>query len=134
MEIDPVEILRKKGLKVTPQRLAVLKLLSKGGHYSGEQIFEELKKNEPSISLSTIYNALEALESAGIINSFEANGITWYEMRRNPHVNVICEDKNEIIDVDINIDEIVQQLKNKGINVINLSVVAYADCSKIENK
>jgi Ferric uptake regulator family. len=34
MEIDPVEILRKKGLKVTPQRLAVLKLLSKGGHYS----------------------------------------------------------------------------------------------------
>ncbi|AEE95170.1 Fur family transcriptional regulator [Acidianus hospitalis] len=134
MEIDPVEILRKKGLKVTPQRLAVLKLLSKGGHYSGEQIFEELKKNEPSISLSTVYNALEALESAGIINSFEANGITWYEMRRNPHVNVICEDKNEIIDVDINIDEIVQQLKNKGINVINLSVVAYADCSKIENK
>ncbi|MUM65350.1 ArsR family transcriptional regulator [Acidianus infernus] len=134
MEIDPVEILRKKGLKVTPQRLAVLKLLSKGGHYSGEQIFEELKKNEPSISLSTVYNALEALESAGIINSFEANGITWYEMRRNPHVNVICEDKNEIIDVDINIDEIIQQLKNKGINVINLSVVAYADCSKIENK
>lgn len=134
MEIDPVEILRKKGLKVTPQRLAVLKLLSKGGHYSGEQIFEELKKNEPSISLSTVYNALEALESAGIINSFEANGITWYEMRRNPHVNVICEDKNEIIDVDINIDEIVQQLKNKGINVINLSVVAYAYCSKIENK
>jgi Fur family ferric uptake transcriptional regulator/Fur family peroxide stress response transcriptional regulator len=134
MEIDPVEILRKKGLKVTPQRLAVLKLLSKGGHYSGEQIFEELKKNEPSISLSTVYNALEALESAGIINSFEANGITWYEMRRNPHVNVICEDKNEIIDIDINIDEIVQQLKNKGINVINLSVVAYADCSKIENK
>jgi Fur family ferric uptake transcriptional regulator/Fur family peroxide stress response transcriptional regulator len=134
MEIDPVEILRKKGLKVTPQRLAVLKLLSKGGHYSGEQIFEELKKNEPSISLSTVYNALEALESAGIINSFEANGVTWYEMRRNPHVNVICEDKNEIIDVDINIDEIVQQLKNKGINVINLSVVAYADCSKIENK
>lgn len=134
MEIDPVEILRKKGLKVTPQRLAVLKLLSKGGHYSGEQIFEELKKNEPSISLSTVYNALEALESAGIINSFEANGITWYEMRRNPHVNVICEDKNEIIDVDINIDDIIQQLKNKGINVINLSVVAYADCSKIENK
>ncbi|MQL55729.1 Fur family transcriptional regulator [Acidianus ambivalens] len=134
MEIDPVEILRKKGLKVTPQRLAVLKLLSRGGHYSGEQIFEELKKNEPSISLSTVYNALEALESAGIINSFEANGITWYEMRRNPHVNVICEDKNEIIDVDINIDDIIQQLKNKGINVINLSVVAYADCSKIENK
>ncbi len=134
MEIDPVEILRKKGLKVTPQRLAVLKLLSKGGHYSGEQIFEELKKNEPSISLSTVYNALEALETAGIINSFEANGITWYEMRRNPHVNVICEDKNEIIDVDINLEEIIQQLKNKGINVINLSVVAYADCSKIENK
>ncbi|BDC18309.1 Fur family transcriptional regulator [Acidianus sp. HS-5] len=134
MEIDPVEILRKKGLKVTPQRLAVLKLLSKGGHYSGEQIFEELKKNEPSISLSTVYNALEALETAGIINSFEANGITWYEMRRNPHVNVICEDKNAIIDVDINLEEIIQQLKNKGINVINLSVVAYADCSKIENK
>ncbi|AWR96529.1 ArsR family transcriptional regulator [Acidianus sulfidivorans JP7] len=134
MEITPVEILRKKGLKVTPQRLAVLSLLSKGGHYSGEQIFEELKKNEPSISLSTVYNALEVLEKAGIINSFEANGITWYEMRRQPHVNVICEENNEIMDVDINLEEVINQLKEKGINVINLSVVAYAECSKLESK
>lgn len=134
MEVTPVELLRRNGLKVTPQRLAILNLLIKGGHFSGEQIFQELKKTEPSISLSTVYNTLEVLEKAGIINSFEANGITWYEMRRKPHINVICEDKNEIIDVDVGLDEIVQQLSKKGLNVKNLSVVVYADCSKLEIK
>ena len=132
METDNVELLRKKGLKVTPQRIAVLKLLNRGGHFNGEQIFEELKKTEPSISLSTVYNTLDVLEKSGIINSFEANGITWYEMRRIPHINVFCIDTNEIIDMDVNLESISQQLNEKGIKVINLSLVAYAECSSLK--
>ncbi|EZQ01715.1 MULTISPECIES: Fur family transcriptional regulator [Acidianus] len=134
MDTEIVEMLRGKGLKVTPQRLAVMKLLSRGGHFNGEQIYEELKKNEPSISLSTVYNALEALENAGIVNSFEANGITWYEMATKAHINVFCLDTKEIIDVSANLQDIENQLMEKGFDVKNVSVVAYASCNKVSNK
>lgn len=134
METDTIELLRKSGLKVTPQRIAVLRLLSKGGHYNGEQIYEELKKTEPSISLSTVYNTLEALEKAGIINSFEAGGITWYEMRRVPHINIFCVDTNEILDAEANVETIYKQLEEKGIKVKSLSIVAYSECANLKER
>ena len=65
METELANLLRQHGLKVTPQRIAILKLLYSGGHFNGEQIYNELKKSEPSISLSTVYNALNTLEKAG---------------------------------------------------------------------
>ncbi|AWR98928.1 Fur family transcriptional regulator [Metallosphaera hakonensis] len=131
MEIDIAEALRKKGLKVTPQRIAVIKTMIKGGHFSGEQIYSELKKTEPSISLSTVYNALETLKDAGIIRSFEAGGKTWYEMRMEPHVNVYCEDIGDIVDVDLDLSTLEKNLMEKGIEPRNLSVIVYAECSKM---
>ncbi|BCS92931.1 hypothetical protein L3N51_01517 [Metallosphaera sp. J1] len=132
MEVDIAEMLRKRGLKVTPQRIAVIKTMIKGGHFSGEQIFSELKKTEPSISLSTVYNALETLEKAGIIRSFEAGGKTWYEMRMEPHVNVFCEDLGDIVDVDLDLRFLERNLEEKGIEPKNLSVIVYAECSKMK--
>lgn len=132
MEVDIAEMLRKRGLKVTPQRIAVIKTMIKGGHFSGEQIFSELKKTEPSISLSTVYNALETLEKAGIIRSFEAGGKTWYEMRMEPHVNVFCEDLGDIVDVDLDLRSLERNLEEKGIEPKNLSVIVYAECSKMK--
>ncbi|MDT7875829.1 MAG: Fur family transcriptional regulator [Sulfolobus sp.] len=131
METELANLLRQHGLKVTPQRIAILKLLYSGGHFNGEQIYNELKKSEPSISLSTVYNALNTLEKAGLLNSFEVNGITWYEIRRNLHVNVFCEDTNQIIDVNINLNDLYKELEQKGINVKSLNVVAIAECSKV---
>ncbi|QKR00423.1 transcriptional repressor [Metallosphaera tengchongensis] len=131
MEMDIAEMLRNRGLKVTPQRIAVIRVMERGGHFSGEQIFNELRKTEPSISLSTVYNALETLEKAGIIRSFEAGGKTWYEMRMEPHVNVFCEDIGDIIDVDLDLENLQKSLVEKGIEPKNLSVIVYAECSKM---
>jgi len=126
------ELLRKHDLKATPQRIAVMRVLLNGGHYTGEQIYNEVKKREPSISLSTVYNALEALENSGLVRSFEFMGVTWYEARLDPHVNVICVDSPErkIVDVDINVSSIMEALSSKGFVVKNLSLVAIAECNK----
>ncbi|MEM0294064.1 MAG: Fur family transcriptional regulator [Saccharolobus sp.] len=132
MEVDLANLLRQRNLKVTPQRISILKMIMKGGHFSGEQIYEELKKTEPSISLSTVYNTLETLKEAGILNSFEANGITWFEINRKPHANVFCTDSNSIIDLDIDLSNLIDGLIKSGLDVKNLSIVIYADCSKLE--
>ncbi|ACP36950.1 ferric uptake regulator, Fur family [Sulfolobus islandicus Y.G.57.14] len=131
MEVDLANLLRQRNLKVTPQRIAILKLIMRGGHYSGEQIYEELKKTEPSISLSTVYNTLETLKESGILNSFEANGITWFEINRKPHVNVFCTDSNRIIDLDVEMDNFMDKLVKNGLDVKNVNIIVYADCSKL---
>ena len=125
-----VKLLREKDLRVTPQRLAIMKVLMRGGHYTGEQIFNEVKKMEPSISLSTVYNNLEALESVGLVKSFESLGVTWYEARLEPHVNVICIDKKDIVDVDVDAKWLQNLLEKKGYKVISLNLVAVAECGR----
>ncbi|BFH72513.1 Fur family transcriptional regulator [Sulfurisphaera javensis] len=132
MEVELANLLRSHGLKVTPQRLSILRMLYKGGHFSGEQIYNELKKTEPSISLSTVYNTLNSLAEAGILNSFEINGITWYEIKRDLHVNVYCQDTNEIIDIsNVDLKFLYDELEKNGIHVKTLNIVAIAECSKL---
>lgn len=132
MEIELANLLKAHNLKVTPQRISILKILYKGGHFSGEQIYNELKKTEPSISLSTVYNTLNSLTKAGILNSFEINGVTWYEIRKDLHIHVYCEDTNQIIDVNsINLQNLYNELEKLGILVKSLNILAIADCSKI---
>jgi len=135
MEVELANLLKAHNLKVTPQRISILKILYKGGHFSGEQIFNELKKAEPSISLSTVYNTLNSLTEMGLLNSFEINGVTWYEMKRDLHINVYCEDTNQIIDVNsVDLQTLYNELEKLGILVKNLNIVAIAQCSKISKE
>ena len=122
------ELLRSKGLRVTPQRVAILRLLMKGGHLTLDQVLNELRKEEPNISISTVYNTLSTLTKLGILRSFEADGKTWYEVRREPHVNVICEDTGQIIDVNIDLSAIEREVGKLGILVKDLSVIVRGDC------
>lgn len=60
-------VLKEKGLRATPQRLAVFRyLLTHRVHPTAEQIFKALVKEYPSFSLTTVYNTLGALVEAGL--------------------------------------------------------------------
>ena len=122
------ELLRSKGLRATPQRVAILRLLMRGGHLTLDQVLNELRKVEPNISISTVYNTLNTLTKLGIIRSFEADGKTWYEAHREPHVNVICEDTGQIIDVNIDLSAIEREVSKLGILVKDLNVIIRANC------
>jgi len=98
MNADEIETLKKKGLKLTPQRISILKMLGKGGHFTGEQIYNEIKKKHRGISISTVYNTLNAFDRTGIVNSFEADGMRWYETRTEMHVNLYCTDQKRVTD------------------------------------
>jgi len=64
-----------KGMKVTPQRLAVYKVLLKSkAHPSAEMVFRKIRKNMPNISLDTVNRTLLTLADIGKINIVEASG------------------------------------------------------------
>ncbi|MCL4333473.1 MAG: transcriptional repressor [Candidatus Thermoplasmatota archaeon] len=130
MELDATKLLRDKGLKVTPQRISILRILSRGGHFTGEQVYSLIRKKEPSISISTVYNTLDTLDRSEILNSFEVNGMKWYESKLDSHVNVYCTDSNEVMDIDLDLAPLKKELMRKGLDATKISVIAYSECRK----
>ena len=69
---EAAQILKEKGIRLTPQRLGVFKALrNQERHFTVEQIYEKIKNNFPAISLATVYSILELLkENRGLLIEF----------------------------------------------------------------
>ncbi len=66
---------RQAGLKVTPQRMAVYKvLLETKEHPSAEMLFKKVRKVFPSISLDTVNRTLNTLSEIGVAFIVEGSG------------------------------------------------------------
>ena len=60
--------LRAHGIKVTPQRLEILKFLDENDiHPTADEIYKHLKSANPSLSKTTVYNTLDTLKEHGLI-------------------------------------------------------------------
>ena len=98
-----VKILKDKKLKITPQRLIVLKYLKEHcTHPTTDEIYSDLKTNNPSLSKTTVYNTLELLEKNGIIQSLTISGSEHrYDLKKGMHHHFFCKKCGSIIDIDI---------------------------------
>lgn len=62
------QLLREKGYKVTPQRLAIYEVLNNCNmHPTAETIYRIISDDYPTMSLATIYKTLDLLKEAGVI-------------------------------------------------------------------
>lgn len=102
-EIDAKEILKEKGLKSTPQRLAVLHVLHESANYlSINEILEKTKQILPNTGLATIYRTLDVLTEIGLISRvhFE-DGCHAYAYSSDSHGHhIICTTCNKIMDFE----------------------------------
>lgn len=94
------KILKENNLKITPQRMAILKEIEKNGHISIEEIYENIKETHPSMSLATIYKNLTSMQEARIIVEVKLpNQKQKYEFIKQPHVHLVCEKCGNIQDI-----------------------------------
>ncbi|NIA10243.1 MAG: hypothetical protein GWP10_11095 [Nitrospiraceae bacterium] len=98
-----VKILKENHMKVTPQRIDILKYLEEHmTHPSAEKIYSDLKKKNPSLSKTTVYNTLEALGRHHIIQILTISGSELrYDFRTTPHHHFMCTRCGAIIDIDV---------------------------------
>jgi Fur family peroxide stress response transcriptional regulator len=97
--MDFISLLKSRNLKATPQRLSVLEVLDKNEHPTMEEIYEEIKREFPSISLATVYKNINTLrESDTVIEINTQNGKTRYDIYVKPHTHIICKKCGTIID------------------------------------
>lgn len=112
-------ILVDKGLKVTPQRIAILEaIVTLNNHPSVEGIIEYIRKNHPNISTATVYKVLDVLVASGLIRKVKTDrDIMRYDAVTEKHHHIYCSGSDRIEDY---FDEELNQLlenyfKNKKI-------------------
>ncbi len=97
------DILKSNNMKVTPQRMYVLKYLDENRiHPSAEKIYSDLKKNNPSLSKTTIYNTLKTLNRHNVIQVLTISGHELrYDFKTTAHHHFMCKKCGVIIDMDV---------------------------------
>jgi Fur family peroxide stress response transcriptional regulator len=93
--------LRDHGHKITPQRLAIARIVAASkGHPSVEAIYEQVQKDFPTMSLATVYRNIVMLKSLGeILELGFPDGSNRYDGNRPfPHPHVICIKCGKIVD------------------------------------
>ncbi len=109
-----MEKFRESGLKLTPQRLAILEFLDGNtDHPSADSIFQEVKKKYPMMSFATVYNTIEALKKKGDLLELTIDPERRrYDPQTKPHHHLICVECKKIVDVhekfSINVPEEVE--------------------------
>jgi len=120
--------LKEAGLKITQQRIEILNyLLNTKSHPSVGDVYKKLKKTNPGLSLSTVYNTIEKLLKAGKISKLNIEfDLCRLDGNSTPHSHFYCERCNHIFDIEHNIEDLAMTnknmfLKNSEIKEIDLT-------------
>ncbi|MEZ5564475.1 MAG: Fur family transcriptional regulator [Gammaproteobacteria bacterium] len=94
--------LRAHGVQPTPRRIEIGQLLLAGpGHFSADQILQQLRSEGSRISKATVYNTLNLFSRAGIIREVAVNPSRLvYDSTTTRHHHFLIEDTGELVDID----------------------------------
>ena len=100
--VDDGARLRRHGLHVTAQRLAVLRAVSGGPHSTADDIYIVVRGEMGAISRQTVYDALGALTDKGLVRRIQPAGSpARYENRVDDnHHPLVCRTCGRMVDVD----------------------------------
>ncbi len=128
-----IAALKKAGLRITPQRIAICKLLAETDHHpTAMMIFEEIRRIYPSLSLTTVYNTLDALAELGAVNilGHAGDNTIHYDANLSPHANLACTVCHKIVDIETptfsNLKEEIRAAS--GFQLLGERVVYYGLC------
>lgn len=107
MPSDPAKVLRKHGVQVTAQRLAILRVVAARPHATADVIAEGVRADIGAISRQAVYDSLGLLVEKGIVRRIQPAGSpARYEDRvGDNHHHLICRVCGKTVDVSCAIGE-----------------------------
>lgn len=110
--------LRGAGLRVTPQRLAVLGTLqdADGHHLSADDVWRRLHRSAAGMDRSTAYRVLADLTEAGLLQQAQlGDGVTRFEIHEQAHHHAVCTVCGATDDVAVDaIERLGRQLRKQS--------------------
>jgi Fur family peroxide stress response transcriptional regulator len=101
---EMIETLKRRHFRITPQRIAVLKILRQTDtHPSIEDIYRKVRKDFPMTSLATVYKTVSLLKDLGMVLElgFTEGGNRYDGARPYPHPHLVCTKCKKIVDPDL---------------------------------
>jgi Fur family ferric uptake transcriptional regulator len=107
MAADPTELLRDRGLRVTAQRLAVLRAVTDEPHVTADTVTDSVRGEIGAISVQAVYDALTTLTEHGLLRRIQPAGSPARYERRvgDNHHHLICRACDRMVDVDCAVGE-----------------------------
>ena len=132
-------MLKGNGCRLTPQRLAMLRILSKSaGHPSAEQIYAQIRADYPTTSRATIYKTLTLLKNMGEVFelTFASEGSRYDGNKPYPHPHVICTRCNQILDPELEgVAGIAQEIaRQTGYQITHQQVNFFGLCPRCQKE
>jgi Fur family ferric uptake transcriptional regulator/Fur family peroxide stress response transcriptional regulator len=132
------EMIKKSGLKATFQRMTILSVIDKFGHVSIDEIYEEVKKTHPTLSLATVYkNILNMVSHNVLIEVPIAGQKSRYELKKPDHIHLICTNCDLMVDLDPNLaiqSTLAEIAQREDFKVSSTQINIYGICSKCSLK
>jgi Fe2+ or Zn2+ uptake regulation protein len=132
-----IELLRSRGYRVTPQRLAIHRLMrERDRHASAEEVREAIADSLPGTSTPTVYATLDLLAELGLVRRLHAGGgPTLYDSRTESHHHAVCRMCGRVEDVDRTADltGVTRAARRRGFRTEDVEVVVSglcADCAR----
>lgn len=131
--------LRQSGCRLTPQRMAVLKILAYSqGHPTAEQIYEQVKADFPMTSLATVYKTVQVLKDMGqVLELGFAHHSNRYDGNKPyPHPHLICVECEQIIDPDVSmLSDLAQEVSQQtGFQIVDHRLDFFGVCPACQLK
>jgi Fur family transcriptional regulator, stress-responsive regulator len=100
--VDDGALLRRHGLHVTAQRLAVLRAVSERPHGTADDVCAAVRAEIGAMSLQAVYDALATFTDKGILRRIQPAGSpARFEARvEDNHHHLICRTCDRMVDVD----------------------------------
>ena len=89
--------------RTTKQRQAILQVVSNSRiHLTADDVFQEVKKTQPNISLGTVYRNLDLLTQAGTLEkAVFSDGKSRFEFAGEHHHHLICLNCGMTVDIPV---------------------------------
>lgn len=133
-----VNKLRENHHKVTPQRLAIIRILSRSeGHPSVEDICRQLEVDFPGVNQATVYRNIMLIKSLGeVLELGFADGRNRYDGNKpSPHPHLICVKCKKIIDLDLaGLQDMGREVaKKKGFAILSYRFDFFGICPQCQD-
>jgi len=131
--------LREKGHRLTPQRMAVLKvLIGSHEHPSAEQIHARVKAELPMTSLATTYKTLAVLKQMEEVLEINLgnDGSRYDAGNPTPHPHVVCLECGSIMDVDVgDLSDLPREVARRtGYQIVSHRLDFFGVCPRCQEK
>lgn len=133
------EVLRSRGLRMTPQRQLVLDAVRQLGHATPEQVHAAVQQVADSVNITTVYRTLELLEELRLVTHthLSRNAPTYHAIEEQQHIHLVCRNCGMVEGVDLAVlAPLAQQLAQQHGFQLDVGHVAFfgycANCETTE--